>query len=208
MHSSDAAVFISSLFITDKGQHHCVIKIQPTIIVSVLVPLKTAAQLAFYTLTRAYKRGLFSNNRRATCWKICNKVSDDTAPGLLLGRSDLLSDETLTAYMSIFVAQDQNPPCQGVKKKKQGRSEWLLPTLAALYQSTPNKYEWKWKKRQDDVDSCDDFTAPLTWSHPSFQMQVSHGEMWNQSLSVQESRTKLHAVLCGTGNKNTYDDGN
>jgi len=77
VHSPDAAVFISSLFITDKGQHHCEIKLQPIIIVSVLVPLKTAAQLAFYTLTRADKRGLFSNNRRATCWKMCNKVEKE-----------------------------------------------------------------------------------------------------------------------------------
>ena len=109
---------IRDRFITDKGQPHCEIKLQPIIIVSVLVPLKTVAQLAFYTLTRADKRGLFSNNRRATCWNICNKKSDDTAPGLVLGRSDLLSDETLTAYVPIFVAQDQNPQCQGVKKKK------------------------------------------------------------------------------------------
>ena len=123
VHSPDAAVFISSLFITDKGQHHCEIKLQPIIIVSVLVPLKTAAQLAFYTLTRAARQERVVLKQQKSYMLIKIKVSDDTAPGLLLGRSDLLSDETLTAYMSIFVAQDQNPPCQGVKKKKQGRSE-------------------------------------------------------------------------------------
>lgn len=134
VHSPDAAVFILSLrwypdlcqnavFITDKGQHNCEIKLQPILSVSsLLVPLKTAAQPAFHTLTRADKSG-FSNNKRATRWKICNKVSDDTTHGLLLGTSDLLSDKTLTAYVSIFVARDQNPPCQGVKKKKQARSE-------------------------------------------------------------------------------------
>ena len=65
VHSSDAAVFISSLFITDKGQHHCVIKLQPIVIVSVLVPLKTAAQLAFYTLTRADKRGVVLKQQKS-----------------------------------------------------------------------------------------------------------------------------------------------